>query len=693
MHSWHSMNSRSCVPAALGTALAGSFLNAGVAALDHPRALAVPEELGPVLLAGFVALLAVALPSLWILQTLGKGLGHEPVAVRVCAGTALVLACLLEPLVEVGMREATAERAATVVVLGGGLVVAGALAVWFAMLRDEERAPHGATVAWLAALSGLGLWAFEFRAEPTVLDVLGVAALLAIGGLVAVREQWPGWSLAALTALVIAVGAAGLRPARPAATVRGPTSDRPPVILLTVDTLRADFALGGSGRALRTPGIDALAAESVVFTQARSAAPWTKPGLASLLTGLSPLVHGTTNRRAHLPDEVETLAERLRANGYRTAGIGLNAHLERAFHFDQGFDDYLFPARPDYGIALGARALRRVWPRQRPELFPTTEAIADVAIDWVHAHAREPFFLWVHVLDPHWPYEPPPQWLEDPQREPRRWGDPAMVTAVQAGNTKPGAAEKERVRQLYGGEVRYVDAQLERVVTALKSLGLYDRSLVVFASDHGEEFWEHGRFEHGHTLYDEVLRVPLAFKLPGPTLGRSLDAAVTTEALVPTVLDVLGVPYEPERLSARSLVPLWLAAQGPPEDAPTVAADATPPEVVDEPVFATGTYYFGEKRSVVFGRKKLVLSLDTGSIELFDLDADPRELSSLTASAPADVERGLQLLNGWQERCHALREQLRITLDAPVETDDDVQRRLQSLGYAGGDEGGARATD
>jgi arylsulfatase A-like enzyme len=447
-------------------------------------------------------------------------------------------------------------------------------------------------------------------------------------------------------------------------------------VLLTVDTLRADAVLDRDARTVRTPAIDALLSDSVVFTEARSAAPWTKPALASLLTGLSPLVHGTTNRRALLPEEAETLAERLRANGYRTSGVGLNAHLERAFHFDQGFDDYAFPARLDHGIALGARVLARVWPERRVELFPSSTAIADVAIEWMRGHAREPFFLWVHLLDPHWPYEPPPEWLSDPLREPRRWGDPAMVTAVQAGNTKLGPAEKERVRQLYDGEVRYVDAQIERLATALKSLGLYERALLVFASDHGEEFWEHGRYEHGHTLYDELLHVPLAFKLPGAAQHRTVAAPVSTEALVPTVLDVLGMPYEPARLSGRSLVPLWEAADG---------AERAYTLTDDDAVFATGTYYFGDKRGVVFAGRKLVLSVDTGVVELYDLASDPRELASIASSAPADVERGLQLLEDWRDRSLALRKLLGIAAEPSGDTDHALARRLRSLGYAGGD--------
>jgi arylsulfatase A-like enzyme len=439
-------------------------------------------------------------------------------------------------------------------------------------------------------------------------------------------------------------------------------------VLVTVDTLRADHVLGSEARRVPTPTIDALAQDSVVFTQARSAAPWTKPSLATLLTGLSPLVHGMTNRRARLPEEIETLPERLRAAGYRTAGIGLNAHFERAFRFDQGFDDYAFPARPDYGIALGARALAFLAPERHPTLFPSTRAIADEALEWLDAHAPEPFFLWLHVLDPHWPYEPPSEWLARPAALPRRWGEPATVAEVQAGSTKPGPEERQRVAELYAGEIRYADAELGRVFERLRRFGLYERALIVLASDHGEEFWEHGRYEHGHTLYDEVLRVPLLIKLPGASARASVEAAVSTEALVPTMLDVLGLPYDPAHFGARSLADWWRA----------------PESAAVEPLFSSGTYYFGEKRGVVFDGKKLVLELDTGRSELYDLGEDPRELRSLAAAQPEVERRGLELLGEWQRRCAELRAALGIPGgDVAADASDEVLRAMRGLGYAG----------
>ena len=625
--------------AALRAAFAGTCLNLAASALDHPRAFAAPAHLLAPLVAGFLALAPGALLVFALAERISarRGLFCGP---RAAAASVVVLGPALAPLVELALRGASPERAEVVLALAGGFL--GAVAV--ALFALAERA-------------GAGGAAF-LRAER--LAPLLSAAALVVAWCVEYGAALPSRSTGKSALEVKAALAADLPPA---------------VLLITIDTLRADHvaACAGPGASpVPTPALDALAAESVVFANARSAAPWTKPALATLLTGLSPLVHGTTTRRAALPDEIETLAEHLARAGYRTGGIGLNAHLERAFHFAQGFDTYRFPARDDYGVALGARVLAALAPERYPELFPSTEALADEAIVWLYEHQDEPFFLWLHVLDPHWPYAPPAEWLAEPDVEPRAWGLPETVTDVQAGNVKLGARERERVRELYAGEIRYVDASVARVLGALRELGLYDPALIVLASDHGEEFWEHGRYEHGHTLYDEILRVPLFFKLPDESSTARLEVPVSTEALTPTVLDVLDLDHDPARFSSRSLRAWW-------ED---------PAAAVVEPLFATGTYYFGEKQAVILEGKKLVLELDTGRAELFDLTEDPRELFSLAAAEPGAVRLGRESLEAWMERSTALREELGIR-SRVLEPGRDEERRLRALGYAGGAATGA----
>lgn len=608
------------VRTACSSAWTAACLNLAVSLLGHPRALAEPAALLVPLGAGFGLGLAASLVLLSLGTLVAPLLRLERERLRGTLAGALVLAATLQPLVEVGLRDTTAERAAVLWSVSIGFVACAGLASYFLVRARPARLLRGAPL--VAPVLLVALWGLEFRGE---------------------HFSAP-WS-----------------------TRRAPTSDLAPVVLLTVDTLRADRVLGTGPARVPTPTIDALAADALVFTAARSAAPWTKPSLATLLTGVSPLVHGMTNRRAQLPVELETLAERLRAAGYRTAGIGLNAHLERAFRFDQGFDDYAFPARHAHGVSLGAKLLERLAPGRYPEVFPSTTAIADVALDWLDANGDQPFFLWVHVLDPHWPYEPPAEWLEEPAREPRRWGEPSMVTNVQAGNTKPGAEERQRVEQLYAGEIRYVDSELARIVGALKRRGLYERALIAFASDHGEEFWEHGRYEHGHTLYDEVLRVPLLVKPPGEHPARTVAADVSTEALVPTVLELLGLAHDPADFTARSLVPFL----------------RTPETAAAEPLFAAGTYYFGEKRAVLFERRKLVVELDTQRLELYDLERDPAELHSQAAAEPERVRQAFTLLEEREAACRALRERLGIRSESGAGPGEELLRLMEQIGYGG----------
>ena len=608
------------VRTACSSAWTAAALNLAVSLLGHPRALAEFTALVTPLLAAFALLLVANLALLGLGTLLAPRLGLERERLRGTLAGSVVLAATLQPLVEVGLRDTTQERAAVLWSVSLGFVACAGLASYFLVRSRPARLLRFAPLA--APLLLLSAWGLEFRGESFTAP----------------------WS-----------------------APRAATGDLPPVVLLTVDTLRADRVLGSGAARVPTPTIDALAADALVFSSARAAAPWTKPSLATLLTGVSPLVHGMTNRRAQLPIELETLAERLRAAGYSTAGIGLNAHLERAFRFDQGFDDYAFPARHAHGVSLGAKLLERLVPGRYPEVFPTTTAIADVALDWLDAHGDEPFFLWVHVLDPHWPYEPPAEWLEDPTREPRRWGEPSMVTNVQAGNTKPGAEEKQRVEELYAGEIRYVDSELARIVGALKQRGIYERALVAFASDHGEEFWEHGRYEHGHTLYDEVLRVPLFVKPPGETPARTVAADVSTEALVPTVLELLGIAHDPSDFTARSLVPFL----------------RTPETAASEPLFAAGTYYFGEKRAVLFERRKLVVELDTQRLELYDLERDPAELHSQAAAEPERVRQAFTLLEEREAACRALRERFGIRSEAGTGPGDELLRLMEQIGYGG----------
>ena len=657
--------------AAFAVALSAGALHTALSLGSAPRALGsfgalMAANAAATLVFGLVAL--VALGSLPGILTRITGPCCSRSVQRAALGAAIVVGAALWPL------------------NGGANASSGSLVQWLA-----TSALAGGSVFAVAAAGGGRLRALAQLGVPLAsLALLGASwartyssGVLAIGlALAAVLFLVVAWKgldalpplpiLFALGGAVVASGAGGVL--RGDGTLRQPrprTFDdaRPsPVILITVDTLRPDFLSRAREDGAETPTLDALFADSVVFDAARASAPWTKPSVATILTGLSPLVHGTTSRRVRLPEEAHTLAEHLVDAGYTTAGMGLNVHLEPFFGFAQGFDQYWFPVREDWGDSLGPEVLRQLDADRFPALFPTTEALADVAVDWLDANADRDFFLWIHFLDPHWPYEPPAEHLpprEEGQRIGARWGEHETVTQVQAGIHKLGEADRDRVRALYRGEIEYVDAELARVFAKLRELGLYDQALIAFTSDHGEEFWEHGTFEHGHTLYDEVLRIPLAFKLPGATARDRVATDVWNEALTPTLLDLAGVaPKHP--FTAMSLRRFW--------DEESSEGDRAPQDGL-----AAGTYYYDEKRMLLTDGMKLIVDYGTGGLELFDLTEDPGERMPFGPHDPR-AKGLLERLDARAKELGDLRGELGIQNEAAV-ADDATQRMMQGLGY------------
>ncbi len=461
-------------------------------------------------------------------------------------------------------------------------------------------------------------------------------------------------------------------PAIPTARTHTDSALPPCVLLLSVDTLRADMVppFGHPSRAwqpeveIRTPALEALAGDSVVFLEARAPAPWTKPSTASLLTGLSPWVHLTGTLKGVLPPEVDTLAERLRAAGYRTAGIGRNTFLRDAFNFDQGFDEYYFFPRGNGGI-LGARLLQRMVPR-RFATEPGTTELTDFAVRWLGENHREPFFLWLHYFDPHGPFAPPRSYLPDHAAAARIGTTFGDTPAIRTGELVPDLEEREWIRELYRSEVRYVSDNVGRVIETLESHDLYDPCLIAFTSDHGEELWEHGGFEHGHTLYDEVLRVPFYLKLPGASHGgRVVEQAVSTESLTPTLLDLLGLTRPDDRFTAPSLTPFLGETSSPQDPAPT---------------FANAVHYYEEKQAVVFGRYKYIREPMTGQEQLFDLETDPAERHDLVEQAPEILDQGRRLLVERIAQTETLRHELGFAEDQ-ADLDVDTLQDLRALGY------------
>jgi len=457
-----------------------------------------------------------------------------------------------------------------------------------------------------------------------------------------------------------------------AALTRAPDRDHSThprrVLLLTVDTLRAD-KLGYLGGDVATPNIDALAHKSSVFENAMSPAAWTLPAFASIMTGLYPNVHQATRHTSRLPFGATTLAQRLREAGLQTAAIGDNPFLLAESGMNQGFDEYHMFGGPDGKASFGKRLLHRVAPH-RFVAAPTSGDLTDMACHWLEHHAAGAFFLWLHYFDPHLPYAPPARFASDAEPPPglgRTFND---IDGARGGYIATTAPQRAWIEQLYDAEVRYVDDCVGRVLNKLESLGIDDDTLIVFASDHGEEFWEHGGFEHGHSLYNEVIHVPLIVKSAKSARAQTTAPAriqqpVTTTAIAPTILAALSIEADAD---AFSVGPLELASARDNENR------------VASPIYSTGLLYFENRESILSGSFKYIRSAVTGAEQLFDLDADPKEAASLTMQQPSLIESARQSLSAIHKSARQLCETLNIRA-----TDADIsaarRRQLESLGY------------
>lgn len=428
------------------------------------------------------------------------------------------------------------------------------------------------------------------------------------------KRVWAALAGAALLGVVLGA-ALWSRSQKPAAEVR-PLN----LLLITIDTLRADH-LGSYGKSdASTPAMDRLAKEGVLFEQASTCVPLTLPSHASILTGTYPAFHGAHNNGTYrLDDAAVTLAETLRERGYRTGAVIGAFPLASRFGVAQGFDTYDDTLPPERERQMGYR--------QRP-----ADEVSRAGLQWLEAAGGTPFFLWLHYFDPHIPYVPP----------------------------EPFAA-RFRDRP-YDGEVAFVDEQVGRVLERVRRPDLAASTLVVVMSDHGEGLGDHGEWTHGVFLYESTLRIPLLMALPGVLpAGRRVAAPVRSIDVLPTVLDLLRVPIIGD-VQGESLRPLY-------------EGRAAPQRVVlSETKAPRENYAWSDLAAIREGSLKFIRAPRP---ELYDLSADPGETGNLYATRSDDASRLADDLRG------RLAVVTRRAPDGggPQEPDAETRERLASLGY------------
>ncbi|MBN2716870.1 MAG: sulfatase, partial [Deltaproteobacteria bacterium] len=280
------------------------------------------------------------------------------------------------------------------------------------------------------------------------------------------------------------------------------------VVLVLIDTLRADkLSAYNRDSRVQTPFLDTLAKESMIFENAWAQENWTKPSITSLLSGLYSATHQNKSENNKVPSSVVMMQEHFSKLGFETAGFVANGYVSDKFGFKRGWDTWTNYVREGK--------------RNRAEF------VADDAVNWLRKRRDEkPFFLYIHTIDPHVPYIPPAKYRALYDNEPYNGVVTATETAKLLEKVKTGALkltdrDKFRLEALYDGEISYHDDYLVKVYDELKAQGLLDNTVLIVTADHGEEFFEHGSVGHGHSLYEELLHVPLIIRLPGAAQGAS----------------------------------------------------------------------------------------------------------------------------------------------------------------------------
>lgn len=442
------------------------------------------------------------------------------------------------------------------------------------------------------------------------------------------------------------------------------------VIMIVVDTLRAD-SLGcyDNTRGNRTPNIDRLAAQSTVFSNAYVSSAWTLPSMASIFTGLPVAVHMTRERDSILPDEVTTVTEILAEDGYQTCAIVGNAALSRKRRLWRGFGDrYLCSDSGARKLLIGEKLLKTIVPSRRPR-GNSTESLTELAKDCVEINRDRDMFLWLHYKDPHFPYTPPEKFLplgqEPPKRIGKAWEEPLDVFL--SGFFDPTLKERNWMRVLYDGEVSHVDEYIGRFLEYLKKLELYEDSLIILTSDHGEEFWEHDGVGHAHSQYNELIHVPLIIKLPGSNDGKIIAKAVSLESLAPTILQQCEITLQDRIFTAK----------------PLDFQRRTGGIKQDKPIISEGQVLYEDRIAVIFDnlKYKYIRKLLTGDEELYDLSTDPGETTNIAHTHKDKVKQANVLLEQHRLSSEEIKQQLQLENGNTEALDRETIERLKSLGY------------
>ncbi len=432
------------------------------------------------------------------------------------------------------------------------------------------------------------------------------------------------------------------------------------VLIYLIDTMRYDkFSTYNPKTKTQTPNIDAFAKDATVFEHAYDNENWTKPSCATILTGLYPDTHKTKEDRSKLPASAVTISEHLKTKGFKTGSFIANGYVSNAFGFDQGWDYYTNYIRENKNT--------------------NADRLVDDTLNWIDKQKGKRFFAYVQTIDPHVPYSPPKKYRKlywnrgyKGPIKPRSTGD--QLAKIKTGKMDVNRDDKKYLEALYDGEVTFNDENFGRLIDGLKSRGLYDDTVIVIIADHGEEFFDHGKVGHGHSLYEEMIHSPLIVRYPGmATAGARVPHVVSMVDLVPSLLDIVDIPHH-GALEGISFVDT-LDGIGQPW-----------------PRIAVSDFLY-RRKSFRAGRYKWITTGRGG--ELFDVWADRLDKKNVIKKHPiarafvrtqAGVFMAAKDKRRWW-RADNVGKPLKIEVGGDAEIDEELQKQLEAMGYVEGAKG------
>jgi arylsulfatase A-like enzyme len=436
-----------------------------------------------------------------------------------------------------------------------------------------------------------------------------------------------------------------------------------PVILISVDTLRADHVGCYGYTRDTTPAIDALAGDSALFLNTYASSPWTLPSHVSILTSLHGVHHRVYYEDEKMSPDVITLADVMRSAGFMTSAVTDGGLVSAVYGFSKGFDSYL---------------------ERGGGVFSPDSAgqINRLASEWLDGNKEKDFFLFIHTYEPHDPHACPAPYNTMFLEENPLWLSLNLMGRLggYAGIfSELSERERQNVVGLYDGEIRYADeALVGPLIGKLKEMGLYDSALIVLTSDHGEEFFDHHSWAHGHQLYDESLKVPLIIKFPGSRFkGKRYEPHVRLVDIMPTILEEVGASAAGLLIDGKSLFPVL---RGKEREDRSFLAD------IGDNIFSS---HVGRKITLSSGKDKMILNKPFSpedlkfftsppprvpAIELFNVDRDPKEKTNLADENPAVA----RVLNG---RITEILKKAGQRKSEKAQVDDNLKEQLRALGY------------